>query len=271
MAIDSVTENYEGADFEVTSKSKKAGRLFDVVCADGSDPLSMPSEARQAAGIPQIFDVHPVDNELFCNHKTVINGTGPLHWKVTASYDTAKNSGPPLLRPPEINWSFAVSNNEIDRDIFSNPITNSSGEAFDPPITKDFHDLTLSIVKNQEDYDPVEALAFIGTLNNSSFFVFDAGQVKITRFDGAEITGEGQTYFRVSYEFQIRLDGWKRKILDQGMRDIDGEQFKDSTGTTLSEPSKLNGLGAKLASGLPAVILEFELFAESNYSSLNIT
>lgn len=269
MPVESVTEDYQGSQFSVASTTMAAQRIFDVTFDAVHSPLMMPSDARLAVGIPAIFDEYPANSDLICINKTVTNGTGPKHWIVTCQYGTPSATGAsPLGQPAEIGWSFAISTEEVDRDIYDNPIVNSSGESFDPPITKDFHDLVLTVIKNQSDFAQIEAAATIGKLNNDYFYGFSPGKVKCTRYEGRQILSGSGDYYQVTYEFQIRDDGWQRRILDQGFRDVDGDQFKDSTGTVKSEPTKLDGAGNESSA---AYFLAYDLYASQNFSGLNLT
>jgi hypothetical protein len=198
-------------------------------------------------------------------------------WVVTvdyAPYDPTQFPENPLNHPIKISWG----ENRFDQVCFvdrnGNPITNSAGDYFDPPLTIDDSRPTLRIVRNEPSYDPGYATKWKDCLNTGPFFGFNPGYVKMSTplgdLDYSPVCGY---YYIVTYQFEINPNGWKKNILDQGLRQIvSGKQQKivDDKGEDVTSPALLNGKGAKLATGGNPVTLTFNVYQEADFSSLGL-
>lgn len=293
MGVVKVTPDWTQREVEETVKSIKDTLVYDVDFDNTVDPFLRPLLARIASdgtiAIPAMYSMHPYNPWLYVQSKSVRAGKGPLSYRVTVHYssytDTFDIYGDgepinPLLQRPERSWRFALSNEPIDRDIVGNPLASSSGEAFDPQMTEDFYDLVLRYVRNEESYDKLLAAQYINAVNSDSFLGFNPGQVRCNIFDGEEARVSQNLFCRVTYEFQFRWDGWKRKITDQGFRiktgtDANGkpkyENILDDKGNPVSQPVLLDGQGQRLAEDADLVVLEFETKRKLPFSVLNIT
>ena len=275
MAIIDVKENWKGWQSSVDTESGGVVRLFDVLFDEYDNPESRVLIARDHPSIPAIYDSHPYDGWLYVVNKTVRPKGGPLLFEVIVNYSSIED---PLAAEPEIEYYFATSNEPVDVDRDNNPLVNSSAESYDPPITKDFHDLVIRIKRNEPAFDYAFAHTMKGSVNADLFFGFDPGTVKCTVFDGQQTRASSLTYWQVVYEFQVRADGWKRKIIDEGFRKKTGvdadnkptyELFVDDKGKSLSQPVLLDGSGDKLADGEGVVKLEFDLDKEEIFATFN--
>jgi hypothetical protein len=137
--------------------------------------------------------------------------------------------------------------------------------------------ILLNIVRNEATFSPTLAQTWKGTVNDAVFSIagddFAAGTVKI-----ADITSELSYnpecgwYWPVNYQFEIDPDGWKAKLLDQGMRTLVSSKkvtMVDDAGKEVSTPELLDGAGAKLAVAATPVVLEFDVLPESDFSILD--
>jgi len=276
MSIIQVNENWKMRTARIDTESGGAVRVFDVEFDAGDAPNVRILLARDANEIPQIYDPHPYDNWLFVVSKSAKAKGGPLFYEITVNYSSVKD---PLSQDPEVEYYFATSNEPVDRDIDDNALTNSSNESFDPPITKDMNDLVIRIKKNEPQFDPAVASEFKGAVNQDVFRGYDPGQVLCTVFDGRKARASDLNYWEVTYEFQVRADGWKRQILDEGFREKTGTDsegkatyklFIDDDGKTLTQPVLLSGDGKQLADGGDIHKLEFELNESKTFSTLNL-
>lgn len=299
MGIIDVKEDFSHLGADIDESSAKTKRVFTVQFDEDDTPASRPILAYKAADIPKIRKSrHPADAWLYVKSKNVrVKGDSLTLFEVTVNYGTTRRTATtegetpapadyevaisPLEASPRIRWTTVNSNEQIDRDANGEPLTNSAKESFDPPISREVDDLVLSFVRNEESFDQVVAASFKNAVNADEFLGFEPGTVKCTRFDGEEAQAADQKYFVVSYEFQIRYDGWKRRILDQGFRedtgstDDDGntiyEIIKDTDGNPVREPVLLDGEGKILAEGEDAVFLEKQIYPELDFSNLNIS
>jgi len=286
MSVVDVKEDWSARTVEEEPGRIIAVRVFTVLFDEEDDPAARPLLARSAPGIPRPWASHPYHRWMTVQAKHV-ETISPILYKVTVTYkaETKSKIGrddtpvSPLAMPPEENWYFATTNEPIDRDIEGNPLTNSAGESFDPPLTREFHDLVGRIIKNQVAYNPVMAYEYIGSINSDSFRGFPPETVLCRVFTGDEVYTPYMKYYRVTYEFQVRFDGWKRRVLDQGFREYVGtgtdgaplyKQFTDNEGNPLTEPTLLNGNGKKLDDGASAVFLEFDVRRKLPFSKLGL-
>jgi len=176
----------------------------------------------------------------------------------------------PLADPWIVEWDFVTSNEPIDTDIDGKPITNSAGESFDPAITKDFHDLLLRIQRNEAAFNPIVADNYEDAISSDYFWGFEPGKVKCVQFTGKTAVRGQFWYWQVRYAFQIRKEGWQRRLLDQGFRQYNETtekyehiQIEDETGNKINvtEPWPLDGHGHALSqSDVRAGVAEFLYF-----------
>ena len=289
MAIIAVDEDYTGdtSDESMTDEFRMriAGvstRAFDVVFdADCGSPAAL-SVAAETAGIPAMYDVYPGQDWLFASRRRAIR-TGPLRCQVTVDYTSDVK---PLSADPEYSWDFVVSQEPVDRDNADNPIQNSAGEPFDPPVTREVYDLVLRYRDNISAFDPIIAESYIGAINSDAVLGYAAGSVKCTKYTGSEARAAvnasylptGKYYVR-NLEFVFRSDSWQRQILDEGFRiatgtDGDGNTtykiMQDEDGKPLSLPVKLDGSGDKLAAAASPVFNTFDLEKTAVFYGLGV-
>jgi len=284
MPIQSVKKDYEQlryhseVDLRTAQESRYAPRIFTVTFTPGEEPaerIVLAATAEDSAGnkIPAVWERHPADDWLFVQSVDVEHLLGPYTYRVTVNYTSIGN---PLELEAEKEWSFAVSNEPVDRDNKGVPVTNSAAESFDTPLTKDVYDLILRIKKNQETFNELLATKYIGAVNGDQWQPpgsnnsYPPGFVKCTRFDATPQKIADLDYYQVNYEFQFRLGeiiwlshnqwlttgvGWKRRILDEGYRILvlengqwtgEFEDILDKNETKVRAPVLLDGQGQKL-------------------------
>ncbi len=159
-------------------------------------------------------------------------------------------------------------------DIYGNPVLNSAGDAFDPPIQIDDSRPTLKIVRNERTYNAQYAMLWKDTINADMFFYFPPHSVKLsTPLAELEYNPVCGFYYVVTYQFEINPKGWEKPVLDQGMRQlVAGVKVKmtDDSGADLSSPLPLDGAGSKLVSGSDPTYIIFEVYREADFSLLGL-
>lgn len=205
-------------------------------------------------------------------------------WLVTVQYgpyDANTFPANPIDHPLKISWGFAKYEKVVDETI-PDPVTtktkaivNSAGDYFDPPPTMDDSRPVLRIVRNEQTYSPTLALSWKDTINTDVWNGFAARTVKCGEIP-AELRWNQECgyYYEVTYEFEINPSGWKKEVLDQGLRKlVSGAQqaITDSKGQPVTSPVLLDGSGAPLASGADPVFLQFSIYNEAAFSGLNLT
>jgi len=281
--IISVKENWEAMTANIvagiTHSDVSAIREFDVVFDNNDDPAVRPFMALASHYIPSPYDEHPYNAFIYVKSKSVKPGGGPCRFIVTVNYESIGN---PLDNEPEYEWSFANSNEPIDHTLDAEdnktPITNSAGETFDPPVTKDIEDLVFRITRNEETFRE-DIAEYINAVNDDEFFGYQPGIVKCTQVTGRPAKAAAMDYWIITYEFQFRRDGWKLKVLDEGFREKTGDDggspakptyavMVDDNDKPLSQPVLLDGAGVKLADDGDPVFLEFELYRKKTFADL---
>ena len=285
MGVVNVKEEGDGR-LELEPGRMTDTRQFSVLFDTADEYAARRVIAASADGVPRMFSSHPGSRWLYVMRKGV-REKGPFLFIVTCYYDgitgtaAGGDEGPidPLTIPPQWSWSFSMSNERIDRDIDDNAITNSAGQSFDPPISQEVPQLVARVVWNLPVYNALFAAEYVGAVNSDVWGVFSAGMVLCTQLSGDQVHTPFLSYWKVSYEFQIRYDGWKRRILDEGFAvktGVDGEgkptysMNKDENGDILSEPVPLDGAGDIKALAADDVFLEFDTRRQVPFALLGL-
>ena len=217
----------------------------------------------------QVGFAHP-DDPLLRISSVSAERTGFDMWTVKAVYSIKANgAGPgtyenPLDAPATYAWDIGLISEEIDRDIDKNPILNSSQEALSGNHGE-FYSISLTVTRNEKQFDMGKALRFTGAVNRDGFTVaglnIDAGQCKCRAIKPVGAYTLAAEYLTVTYSFEFRRDGFRLRTKDVGTRVLikadpaaaAGEPlrklpvfFEDSNGNPgdeVTEPQPLNGRG----------------------------
>ena len=156
-------------------KGQSATRAFDVT------GVASQLDAGNAVGIAARAP-HPSDDRLKAEQPDVTNPGGPNIYRVVVQYtrngaslNTTEN---PLDDPPRIRWSQGSCTEQVDVDAEGNALLNSALDPIDPPLTRDFGTLFLTVTRNESTYDVGRALAFQNKCNEDAFPIFGAGTVE---------------------------------------------------------------------------------------------
>jgi len=144
MAVVHVHETYYGArggggslEYSPAKTIGTATRTFEVKTDAKTDDETV---VAAHASIPNIGAAHPNNSAMRCLKLTFTNddSKGPFVWYVTAfysnEYDIAEN---PLLDAAQTEWDTEQFSRIVWKDRDGNPIVNSAGDPFDPPVEKD--------------------------------------------------------------------------------------------------------------------------------------
>lgn len=185
---------------------------------------------------------------------------------VSATFGKWENDQPtsnPLSEPADIQWSFSQFSRVVDYDIYNNAILNSAGDPFQS-IEIDDSRPVLTVSKNEAAFLPLLAAQYKDAINGTPFLGAPVNTVKV-----ASISSQRQRdqiygfYWKTSYVFDFNLETWTKKILDQGLRAIQGgtvRPIKDEAGGHVSSPVLLDGAGGKLPSGGTPVFLSKDVY-----------
>ncbi len=212
-------------------------------------------------------------------------GTNSRVWRVDVEYSVTppeKDLENPLNDPPDISGGSttyevavtgAVSGDSWDVE---EPLKTSAGQPVDPPPTKLQTGATLTISRNEPlSTDPrVLAARLTSTVNSTDWGGYGAGKVMLTGISYSKVwlypeDGVPWAYWSMTYNFEVRPDGWQLEYPDIGDYYLDGSEkerdFKTDEGTPYA--GFLDGDGGKSNS---VVYIKKQIYAEVNFHVLNL-
>lgn len=211
-----------------------------------------------------------IDTRAYCISKqaeqvTSDDASETKTWNVTLEFSTLsreqqKRLVSPLARPYEISYSHEHFQEVVEKDVNDQAILNTAGEYFDPPIERDASRPVLTITRNEAEFPTGIANSYANAINSDYFQGGIAGTVKVFNISGQrvveEFDGEEIDYWKMTYEFHYKKDGWQRKILSQGrsqlVLDIESELPKlekityENSGDQVVDPVPLDEDGARI-------------------------
>lgn len=211
--------------------------------------------ALTAAGLPGLFDPHPTyPTALVKDLSPRLSAESPWCWYVEVLYSTSTGEQDrvninPLLRPPDVEWTWNKQQIAVLYDKIGTAVANSVGDAFDPALTRDDTRGVLTIGQNEVVYDPVRAMLYQDAVNSDAFFGLPPLSFKCQSIAGKAAYENGVAYVRVTYVFEYRSEGWHRKVLDQGTFKLSGTDriaIVDKFGKAVTKAVPLNGKGHPL-------------------------
>jgi len=247
---------------------------WTVLCDDpaGDDVLT----AKRAAGIPRKGQAYAGDEWLIAEEPSV-RTVGPLYYEVTVQYRPPETPGGgdggggggggghnPLDERPEVSWGYTSSVEPVEADVTGAALTNTAGDAFDPPLTKEALIRVYRCVRNEADADAHAESLYDDSLNAEPWHGFRPGRCRMRpilieqRYHGELV------YYPKTYEVLIgpltpedTVEGsftWYWRIANRGFRSryLDGDgnvqhkAIRDGQGNLVSEPALLAEDGTEL-------------------------
>jgi hypothetical protein len=262
MGIISVGEKLSRSGEQNGKGEVTYSRLFQVIT---DDPWTGAKAVREAVpiaiGEPYVTSTESDSASVCIGKNASCNSEDGKRWDVTVSYgDNSKvEEQNPLAEPADISWSFAQFTRPVDIDCDSVAILNAASDPYSEPIETDDSRPVLKVTRNEAGFDPALANAYRDATNSDSFMGFSPGCCKVsnisatrTKFANPEL---GDFYYVTSYEIHFNPDGFDRKILNAGLRElveVDGEIVKKPiliAGQPVSEPHLLDENGKALEQG----------------------
>lgn len=231
--------------------------LYRVQTGDINDG---PDVACRAAGLPSIGSAHPSVPGMICTDISADPlGDDGFNFLVTVEWGTQSSSGVtggvtnPLSQPAIYTYGFAVSTEPVYIDKFGNPITNSAGETYDPPVEIEVYDAVVTVEKNIPSFDAGLAKYMVGGVNVATWYGCPPRTARINNVEASQEREDTVDYWKVRAEIQLREDTWDIWIIDQGyqeIRTVNGETkvylILDDQGRPKNTPTLLDGSGGKL-------------------------
>lgn len=236
MAILSVKRMRRNRNSSQDLKTMRAQTCYQVIT---DDPATSEIQIRRAPGMPRVGDPHPDDLRLtVVNIETGDPDDSGVAWNdVKVKYEALVNGAAeetvtsPLDLPAEVSWGGRKTQEPIDMDILNNPIVNTVGEPFDPPIVETFTDQEITITKNLATWDPVAMQTYFNAVNQDAFLGFRPGTVLMDELKAKRIVTPTLVYWAATFVMLVRVappDGappemsWARRIKNEGFYCSDG-------------------------------------------------
>jgi hypothetical protein len=163
-------------------------------------------------------------------------GNDGLMWIITLSYgwyNPLQAGGGkeqnPLQMPIEVSWALRDHEAVLQYDVNGNPVLNTAGDPYDPPVVIDDPRLVMTVVRNEAQFNVGWVLAYRNAVNSDPFAGFPALMCKVLNISSrSQWHQDVGWYYQTTYEFefttsQIDYDtqtGFREKIVSMGFRAI---------------------------------------------------
>lgn len=160
------------------------------------------------------------------------SGTAANLWEIVATYgqwDPLRHSydGNPVHMPTRFRVDFTTAEIAAFEDVDGNPIVNSAGDPYDPPLMREVTRGTLTVQRNEQPsaVNLATLAALSNTINVAVWNGFPAKTVRLAPLKLPDIQYCQVTnayYFPMEYTFDINFDTWVRQVINAGFRELDG-------------------------------------------------
>ena len=273
-------------DYQGNHNYTRVYRLHGNLDTDGEPAIIA---AMAAQGI-STFQPHPYDLNAKVTKVSVAivarfekGDDKGIIWEATVEYGpipTNVRPGGPLAQPP--TWRLEAIPVLLPAFVDKNgdPILNTAGDPFDPPLERPKTNRRLTVTRNEVAPNFAAIQEVENKTNDAPWLLWDTGQVVALPIEIPERLYDQeaqQRYYPMRYSFDIDLDGWKKEVVNSGFNGLDSSgnsvRLFDKAGQELTEPAFLDDAGHQLAHPITAaniVILEFELLDSTYFGIFNL-
>lgn len=227
MPVVDVTRRWSAEEITTNSPDNKnfkatATDVYDVILGDPTNDDC--ATALLDPRIPILRQSHRNSFYLRCTDVDP-KRVAPNRVEVTCEYEaTCKLTVAPWDMPPDIEWDFVTTEEEVDQDANGAYLGTICGEPFDPPLRDPISDLVLRVTRNVKDFDPSQARAYMNTVNGDVFMGQPKGTAKINIFKASSVNDTDLIYFKRVVEIQFRRGAprttddkaWWRRVAASG-------------------------------------------------------
>lgn len=202
-----------------------------------SDPLDNANQVLLFFG-PSIGSAEPFDPQQRCTGLTVrsvgrctcpFDQSDAMMWEGTASYgpwNPLENSfdGNPVNIPPLFRFDINLVAVPAIVDVDGNPIVNSAGDYYDPPVEREVAKVTLTVNRNEASPNPAVLLALTNVVNLTAWNGFPPKTVKFncpTMPVVQYCQATSSFFWPMEYVFDVNFDTWVKQVLNRGLRQLD--------------------------------------------------
>ncbi|MGE5607719.1 MAG: hypothetical protein ACM359_00550 [Bacillota bacterium] len=298
MAVISVREKVDRRRSSCRDGKYQHARVFLVITDSPADGTAM---ALTADGIPGPGDAY--HGVPFSGKDAEPVQNSPNHFEVSVDYasstsssssgSTQQNDVPPLEQEPEVSYGSEGVTEEMFLDADGHPLTNSAGERFESTLEKERGITTITVVKNLAFWNPSDAEDVADTVNREIVILdgmrYAPGTLRLAHPTAQKHTSTisrwGNTwqeeYYRATFTFHARKDGWGLNLLDVGFNELyEKQEYVEGVpvmvmkrrpileaGSKCRLPWPLDGEGHKMPSADdPAAILHFTRYPAASWA-----
>lgn len=228
-----VEDTIDGSTISVDKdEGYQATRAFIVYDVAGSASARL-YNAMEDAGVPSLYAAHPAVASICCYSKSAspVNSDS-TQFRVVCNYKafTFGYSGGATQEKCQIAIGSSVQSVQTTKDKDDNEILlgnspsvtitevdpdgNSITRTLKPQtglVDVQVPQTTMRFSRKETQDTLVKSQAYVGKLNDDTFFGGAAGTVLCTRIESSST--DGGVNFDVAYEFQYRPDGWKADVV----------------------------------------------------------
>ncbi len=279
---------------------RKYNLTYRVTCNNREDgpvvirSAMVPSSSPPVPWLPRIGQIYEVnsterDPGSFLNevsYDCLHAGANPelAVWDLSCTYepyDATRFGADPIAWPIKIQFGGTRFERVVWVDaVTGEPVVNSAGDRFDPPLMADDTRSQITVVRNEliSTFDWTLAENFRDTVNDAIWNGYPAKTVKIgsiTTSDPQYDSNGQRFYFAVTYPFEVNRDTWVDHPVDMGYATLDASSPRKRVpifygGQAPNEPQKLDGDGNLLAVGATPVFLSVDKYPPVDFSVFNI-
>lgn len=229
LSVDNKFRRTYKHDFHIQtdSASDYQPEVYNGAISASPDPLPQPWSLYEGYGSGTAVDDN-FSTVQGIELKRKIDGEGcHFDWIATVTWSPPEpgstSSDPPTInpldRPIKYSMEWANYTRLVDKDIFGEPIVNSAGDGFDPPIEIDDARPVLVAVKNMWPLEDIIALslAYKNAVNTDTFFDATARKAKVESIVSGQIMEEnGIQFYAVTFRIQFNHEKWDIHLVDRG-------------------------------------------------------
>jgi hypothetical protein len=290
MPVSEIAEIFEGRSGSYTSTSMGAyRRRFRVITNYVGDDATVAMGACGVSLGDQYITINGSDPTAFATGFSAEQEDGDgFGWLVSVDYSWYSpndvGGGPeqnPLLMPIDVSWEYRDNEYVVLADINNKPLLNSAGDPYDPPFTINLPTQIMTVVRNEATYDAGLAYVYRNSINSDSFAFQSALFAKCIAITPKNVFHPTiGWYYQVTYQFEFmnpRMSadgqGWRKSLLDIGLRQIDPKTGKPVpitlNGQPVTQGMLLDGTGKPLALNAAPIYNMFQVYNELPFSEFN--
>lgn len=277
----SYTVNFKSVEGNLNEKNENSYTTKWLVVADYA---MGPIEAITLVGV-NLYDNYNVTTEFdtiaLCKERNAVpvpdsNGFVDLkQWEVTLNYGRVDYSvDNPLLEPVKVSINFSTTDEPVDYDIYGSPIMNTAGEPFAEAVTKLTPSSTITFERNEADYNALISYYYVGTVNLYPWKGIPKGCALMTARTATQNFNQNiGFYWTVGYDFSVDLNGYKKSVLNQGLRQvkvINGKRYLvpcvDETPRPVTSEVLLLRSGEQAPKMSTPIFLDYEVYNYADFS-----